>query len=246
MGPSRAAQSAEVKTMKYERWVVDYRKFQPRLINKPEFRHLKLLVFWPLYLVLFQFVERLFPVETYHVVHCALDDIIPFHEAFLIPYVLWFVELIYMTFYTLLYNIDVIRQYMKYIIITYLAATFIHMVLPTCQNLRPAVFPRDNVLAYFVSLIYAFDTNTNVCPSIHVLGALGVCFAAWKLERFQTRVWKSFWFVLASLICLSTVFMKQHSVLDIFAALPIAALAYLISFHSRNIEHAKHLTRNPI
>jgi len=219
--------------MKYDQWAVDYRHFRLKRINQPEFRHLKLLIFWPIYLILFQYVERLFPAQHYYSVHCALDDLIPFHEIFLIPYVLWFVELIYMTFHTMLYNIDLFKRYMKCIIITYLAATFIHMVWPNCQDLRPEVLPRDNILSSCVSLIYVFDTNTNVCPSIHVLGSLCVWFAAIHLEKFRSAGWRAFWGILTILICLSTVFMKQHSVLDIVAALPIAWIAYRICFPPR-------------
>lgn len=219
--------------MKYDHWAVDYRRFRLNRINQPEYRHLKLLVFWPIYLLLFQYVERFFPAESYYPVYCALDDLIPFHEIFLIPYTLWYIELIFMTFYTMLYNVDVFKRYMKYIIITYLVATFIHMILPNCQNLRPEVLPRDNILSSCVSSIYAFDTNTNVCPSIHVLGALGVWFAARHLERFRSTGWRIFWGTLTILICISTVFMKQHSVLDILAALPIAWIAYRICFQAR-------------
>ena len=35
---------------------------------------------------------------------------------------------------------------------------------------------------------------------------------------------------LGVLICLSTVFVKQHSVLDIFVAIPYGTIAWLISF----------------
>lgn len=46
----------------------------------------------------------------------------------------------------------------------------IYLVFPTCQDLRPTQFARDNILTRFVAWFYNFDTNTNVCPSIHVLG----------------------------------------------------------------------------
>lgn len=219
--------------MKYEHLAADYKTFRFSRINEPAFRHLKLLLYWPLYLLMFQFVERFFPVESYHVVYCALDDVIPFCEIFLIPYLAWFLELIFMTFYTVLYDIKTFRCFTKFIIITYSAALIIYMIYPTCQNLRPASFERNNVLTQFLQFVYAFDTNTNVCPSIHVLGALGVWFASKKLARFQSLGWKLFWQFLTVLVCLSTVFLKQHSILDILAALPIAFIAYIVCFADR-------------
>ena len=43
---------------------------------------------------------------------------------------------------------------------------------PTCQNLRPEVFARDNVLTRLMAWFYTCDTSTNVCPSLHVCGFL--------------------------------------------------------------------------
>ena len=62
--------------------------------NTPEFQHLKYLVFWPIFGVLFLIVERLWIRDRYTKVHCSLDDLIPFCECFLIPYLFWFALLI--------------------------------------------------------------------------------------------------------------------------------------------------------
>ena len=70
----------------------------------------------------------------------------------------------------------------------------------------------------FVAMFYQFDTNTNVCPSIHCLGAMAVAFAAWDTERFRKPLWKAAFFAMALLISVSTVFVKQHSVLDVVCA----------------------------
>lgn len=194
-----------------------------------------LLLYWPLYLLMYLFVERVFPVETYHPVYCALDDLLPFQELFLIPYLLWFAELVFMTLYPLLKDRDVFCRYMWYTILTYTTAMciYIYMIYPTCQNLRVETFARDNVLTRIMGFLYTCDTNTNVCPSIHVLGAMGTLFAALRLECFRHPVRKLLWGLLTVLICLSTVFLKQHSVLDIVAALPLACLAGWLCFGRR-------------
>ena len=38
----------------------------------------------------------------------------------------------------------------------------------------------------------------------------------------------------AVLICVSTVFLKQHSIIDIIAALPICAAAYWVCYKRKN------------
>lgn len=209
---------------------VDYRAFRLRKINDEAYRHLKLLLYWPVYGLLFLYVERFYPVASYHVMHCALDDWIPFNEWFLIPYLFWFVFLVGMHIYTLLYAPEAFRRMMHFIILTYSAAILAYLVWPTCQNLRPAAFPRDNALTAFIAGFYQFDTNTNVCPSIHVIGSLAVMFTAWHCRGLEHWGWKLAFTLTALLICVSTLFMKQHSALDILAALPICLIAYKLCF----------------
>lgn len=209
---------------------VDYRQFRFSKLGLDEFRHLKLLIFWPIFGILFSFVERYYDVDYYYPMYCRLDDLIPFNEFFVIPYTFWFAYLVLMHLYTLFYDVESFRKLMKFIMITYLSAIVIYLLFPTCQNLRPAVFPRDNALSRFVCAYYAYDTNTNVFPSIHVMGSLAVWASAAHCRTFRTTGWRTAFAVTSILICLSTVFLKQHSVLDIIAALPICAVAYYISY----------------
>lgn len=59
---------------------MDYRQFRFKKMNTPEFSHVKLLLFWPFFGLMFMFLERFQPERHYYVVHCALDDLIPFWE----------------------------------------------------------------------------------------------------------------------------------------------------------------------
>ena len=212
--------------------MIDYRKFRFEKRNSPEFKHLKLLLFWPIYGLVFLVLERGLSLQ-YHTVYCPLDDKIPFCEFFLIPYYFWFIFLIGMLVYTLLYDINCFKQYMVFIIITYSVTCMIYLLYPTSQELRPVQFERQNILTEIISFLYVFDTNTNVCPSLHVIGSFAVLFASWHTPRFQTVGWRVFFWVCTILISISTVFLKQHSVIDIIAAVPLCAVAYPIAFYKR-------------
>lgn len=209
-----------------------------RIHKAPRYRgswrhQLLLLLYWPLYLVMFFFVERFYPVEHYHVMHCALDDMIPFNEFFLIPYLFWFIFLAGMVAYTLWREPAAFTRMMRFIILTYTTAIVIYLLFPTCQELRPVVFERDNVFTRFLFYFYQFDTNTNVCPSVHVIGSFAVVFAAWDTERFSTPMWKAVYLLIALLICVSTLFLKQHSILDMLAAIPICAVGYVLVYRAK-------------
>lgn len=215
---------------------MDYRKLRFSNLNTEEFRHLKLLLYWPIFGILFLFAERGYTPDSYITVYCALDDKIPFNELFLIPYLFWFVFLAGSHIYTLLYDVETFKKLMNFIIITYSVALIIYFLFPTCQELRPVVFERDNLLTRFMAGFYQFDTNTNVCPSLHVVGSLAAMFACWESKGLQKPVWKITFGITAFLICISTVFLKQHSVLDILMAVPLCIAGYYFSFARRRAE----------
>lgn len=210
--------------------MVDYRKFRFSKLNTPEFSHLKYLAYWPVFGFLFLTVERLWIRERYYPVSCSLDDRIPFCEYFLIPYLFWFVFLVGIHIYTLLYDTESFKRLMKFIILSYSAAMLIYILFPNCQELRPMVFERDNIFTRFIEGFYQFDTNTNVCPSIHVIGSVAVMLCAWNSRHFGTTGWRIAFGLAAILISISTVFLKQHSLVDIIAAIPICVIAYMASF----------------
>lgn len=208
----------------------DFRNFTWDKLNTEEYSHLKLLLYWPIYGLMFYFVERVYNPGGYIVMHCALDDAIPFCEYFLIPYLFWFVYLIGTLAYTLFLDRDGFRRMMWFIILTYSVTLLIYLLFPTCQHLRPHTFARDNPFTRFVAYFYRFDTNTNVCPSLHVIGSFAACFALWNTERFSSKSWRAANVVCCVLICISTVFMKQHSVLDVAAALPLCLGGYVLCY----------------
>ena len=154
--------------------VVDYRKLRLSNLNTPEFSHLKLLAGWVVYFVLYVLTENLIPAESCTPVHCALDDWIPFQEIFIIPYFCWYILIAGSLLYFLLYHIQQFKNLQTYLIITQLTGMAIYILFPSRQDLRPEVFPRDNALTDLIRLLYSLDTNTGVCPSMHVAFSLGI------------------------------------------------------------------------
>lgn len=203
----------------------------PRLLaSLPHGRHLWWLLFWPIYWLRYPLIEHCRGAVSYLPVYCSLDDLIPFCEAFLLPYMLWMPLMVGMCLYTLRYDADTFRDYSRFLVIAMSLSTVIFLLWPSCQELRPEVFPRDNLLTRCVSLLYAADTNTNVFPSEHAIGAAALWLAARRMDgpgadRLRLPVC-----VLAVLACTATVFLKQHSVLDLLGAVPVCFAAWWFSF----------------
>lgn len=209
--------------------VVDYRTFRLRKLNDPQFSHLKYLFGWVGYFLLYFLTENLIPAENCTSIHIPLDDCIPFHELYVIPYTFWYLLIVVSLLYFALYNTDSFKKLQTYIIVTQVLAMVVYIVYPSRQDLRPEVFPRDNFLTDVVRIIYTFDTNTGVFPSLHVAYSLGIA-SVWVREKHVSILWKSFVVVAVLLICLSTAGLKQHSVADAFAALPVCLVAELITY----------------
>ena len=51
--------------------VVDYKKLRLHNLGSNEYRHLLLLIFWPVFGILFAYVEKHYPVEYYTPSVCA-------------------------------------------------------------------------------------------------------------------------------------------------------------------------------
>lgn len=211
---------------------VNYRNFRPSKLNTPEFSHLKLLLGWVGYFILYILTEKLIPSDSCTSIHCFLDDIIPFFEWFVIPYVLWYGLVAGSLLYFILYRIAAFRDLSVYLIITQIAAMAIYILFPSRQDLRPEYFPRENILTALIGVLYRIDTSTNVCPSLHVAYSIGIASVWWR-EKQMSGIFRFSIALFALLVCLSTVFIKQHSVLDGVAAIPICLAAEWFVFHRK-------------
>ena len=209
---------------------IDYSGFRLSRIGKPQFRHLKLLWGWVFYFVMYFITENLIPPERCHVMHCALDDLIPFNESFLIFYVGWYFLVLGSVLYYLLYDAEQFSRLQTYIIITQVVAMAIYVIWPSRQDMRPAVFPRENALTALMAFIYSFDTSTGVCPSLHVAYSLGILSVGLKDRALPVWV-KALLTFFVVMVCVAVCFVKQHSVLDVLAALPVCLLAEYLTFH---------------
>lgn len=188
--------------------------------------HVWYLLLLPAFLLLFVLAERVVPSDgDYWVSYLPLDDRIPFVEAFIVPYCCWYLLLFCVGLALLLWDGDNFKKYMLFIMLGNITALLFCLLSPNGQELRPVSFERDNVFTRLVGRIYAADTNTNVFPSMHVIGSVGACVAAFKSKKM--RAWRLPVLVVAVLIILSTVFVKQHSVLDILGGLVWCIPLYL-------------------
>lgn len=207
-----------------------YSDFRFNRLTEPKFRHVLMLLYWPIFSLAFQLLEHRQGVE-WIAVRSRFDGMIPFCEYFIIPYYFWFVYLVWMLVYTFFFDIPSFKKYMTFIIISYSLTCLIYVIIPTEQNLRIDLSERSNVFEDLVwQLQTSIDNNKNVCPSLHVTGSFAVLFTAWNSERYRSVFWRAVFIAITVLISASTVFLKQHSIIDIAAAVGLCVAIYPFVF----------------
>ena len=194
------------------------------------------LLFWPAYVVVFMGLEFLTDGKHFHLVHCFIDDMIPFNEWFVIPYLTWHPLIAIVLLYTLINETENFRKLSRYFILTFVVTAVIYLIYPTCLELRPDVVPHTSILSYVVEFVYLVDSPENVCPSLHIIGMMGMFFWSWDVRGRDSTFWKIVMILATVLIVLSTLFMKQHSVIDVILALPISFIGWLLCFRGKEME----------
>lgn len=197
-----------------------------------KYRHALWALYIIAYLIAFFIVEKVVSSDSaYWVSYMKLDDMIPFCEYFVVFYVLWYPYMALTGLYLIFRDPDAFRRFMWFIMIGFTASIIFFFIFPNGQNLRPETFEHDNIFTSLIGSLYAADTNTNVLPSMHVIGSMATFFAFIDCKLLRKRKLLTFCsFVLAVMINLSTVFIKQHSFLDVIAGLVVSAVIYLIVY----------------
>ena len=115
-------------------------------------------------------------------------------------------------------------------------------VYPNVLHLRPSEFPRDNVFTDLVRWLYQTDTPTNVLPSIHVFNSLAVHMSLTNCEALRDRKEVRYGsLVLTLLIIMSTMFLKQHSVIDVCCGATLALFGYLFFYPQKTGEEIRNM-----
>ncbi len=189
------------------------------MAEKRKRRTAEVLRYCVFYLLAFGMLERRQVVP--YIIHTRFDDLIPFCEYFVVPYLLWF----FFVGATLVWFGLFQQSELEYRSLTrnlaFGCTVFLitSLLFPNGQDLRP-VLAGDNVFERLVMTLYRTDTSTNVFPSIHVFNSVACCTAVLRNSRLSRIKMVSFSTVTLTVsIILATVFLKQHTVVDVVGAL---------------------------
>ena len=177
------------------------------------------------YLAFFKLLEQGIQVPDL-VLHCRLDDLIPFCKYAIIPYYLWFAWIPCTLFYLLWFNDR--REFWRLCLPLFTGMTLSLLfcaIVPNGTDLRPAYIYGNDIFTRTVRALWRTDTPTNVFPSIHVFNSVTLMMAYYRSRIFETpgRRWmRPASAVLCVSIIASTVLLKQHSCIDVLLGILLA------------------------
>lgn len=189
------------------------------------------------YCISFVILEMNLP-ESFAIIHTKLDDMIPFNEIFIIFYYLWFAYMA-VSFYIIIVGTKETFMKTAFFLMTGMTAfIIISAVFPNGHDLRPVSFARDNIFVSLTKYIYSLDPPRNILPSIHVFNSwgshLGLVCAVREHEKLSNKKWIPRVSLMVSiLITISTLFVKQHSVVDVISAIILSIICYYLFFICR-------------
>lgn len=171
------------------------------------------VIYFFFYMGCFLLLEKF--VQPRYWISSSLDAYIPFFEGFLIPYMLWFPLVPWILFYFWRKDMESYLHLCRVMLTGLTLCLLLYAILPNGQLLRRPL-ARDNILCKAVEFIRMTDTPTNVCPSIHVFISVSIALAVARANSFRTHCRARIGIILLTvLICMSTVFLKQHSIIDV-------------------------------
>ncbi len=192
------------------------------------------LLYWPFHGLLYEALRIITADADVLIIESPLDAYVPFCEWFVIPYVSWYLCIALLTVFSIYKGKREFYRVNGLIIGCMVLPMIFCTLVPNGIDvaLRPnfETLGRDNILTSLVKLIYAADSPPrNVMPSMHVSVSFAMFFAVLRSKFFKKNyIFKTFSAIWAVMISLATVFIKQHSVLDVFAGIGTAILVFVI------------------
>ncbi|MDR0916376.1 MAG: hypothetical protein LBN02_04215 [Oscillospiraceae bacterium] len=211
------------------------------------YKHFRWALLVAVFIVGYLLIEANVSYEAgqYWVTDTAIDYKIPFVPWFVIFYYSWFPLLGLTGVFLLFTDALAFKRYIWALMIGMTLSMIFCLLVPNGQDLRLTI-PPDAYDSYFgrmVENLHAFDDNANVFPSMHVYACVIIVVAWYDCKKARR------WYVLAPItalsvmIVLSTLFIRQHAIIDLYAAfafaVPMYAFVYVFIKRKQNVRAAR-------
>lgn len=161
--------------------------------------------------------------QAVKMLYTDLDQAIPFNKWFIIPYAIW-MPFLYLTL--IYYFLKDRKLYFRTLLAYVISVLLCYAIYSVFQTTVPrAELAGTDMLSRLVLFVYTNDAPFNCFPSIHCLTSY-LLFRAASKSKAVSR-WMTIWIgVIAWSIIVSTLFVKQHVVMDVFAGVMLGHVVF--------------------
>ena len=164
-------------------------------------------------------------------VYCKLDDMIPFCKYFVLAYISWFIFYAGSMVFFLLKDKETFVNTCKHMILGLIMCWFTFIFWQNQITFRPENLAVTDIWTWMISVIYKSGKTVCACPSLHCYISGVLCCSWLKYKNFKMpKIAKTAFVILTILIWISTVFIKQHSIIDAVGALIVMILSYIVVY----------------
>jgi membrane-associated phospholipid phosphatase len=181
-----------------------------------------LVMIVPLYI----FIGESMPGRTMHIPALALDGVLPLQPFWALVYGIFYLFLIALPVFVVRQEEHIRRTVYAYLTI-WIAAFVIFLTYPTMAS-RPAEVIGNGFAVWGLRFLYDADPPYNCFPSLHVAHSFVSALTCYRVHRGVGIVAM----ICAALVGLSTLFTKQHYILDVFSGVLLAGAAHALFLRS--------------
>ena len=184
-----------------------------------------LLLFLLIYQTSLYLIAKLTPIEI-NVVGNTIDEKIPFIPQFIYAYISWYIMLFLVPY---IFYKKSPKSFNKYYITTFSCITiglFIYFFYPTIMYRADIEF--NSISEYLVNIIYKMDTPAlNCCPSMHCVISFIFIYVSLTEKNLNIK-YKVLLTIWSLLVIVSTLFVKQHVIVDVISAFILSLVVFII------------------
>lgn len=177
-----------------------------------------------------------------------IDNNIKMVKIFIIPYIYSYAFWLFAPIVVSLTNKKNFYNYAIGLLLAYFVGFLFFTFMPTYINrVDEGLYDAlgNDILSKLIRLIYNSDGKEygyNLFPSYHCLIST-YCYLGIRKQKEISTGFKAYTLIMAILICMSTVFIKQHYFLDIIGGVLIAIICYILT---NIINPAKYLIKENV
>lgn len=160
--------------------------------------------------------------EVNHLV-TYIDKATPLLKIFVVPYLIWYPFIIATMLYLCIKDRSV---YFKTLLSYVLGLIFCYMTYLVFQTYVPRpVLVGDDLFTKLLQMVYNSDQPYNAFPSIHVLSSF-LMIKAMSVSKVRNWLNQTIIYFSSMTIIFSTLFVKQHVILDVISGILVAEVIY--------------------